>query len=97
MNSILFLHLGFFNFGHTEMIIILVVAVLLFGGRLPEIARNFGKVFFEFKRNIRDLKDDIYREDYTPSRNLPKPYEQVTGTDTYSPPEPEEEEKTKGD
>jgi len=51
--------------GPTEMIIVGVVAVLLFGSRLPEVARSLGKSFVEFKRGIHgmesELNDAIYR------------------------------------
>ena len=81
MESVFFMHLGFLNLGSTEIIIVLVIAVLLFGGRLPDIARTVGKVFFDLKRNVRDLQDEIYKQDYTPPRSLPKPYDQYSKPD----------------
>jgi len=45
--------------GGTEWIIIGLVALLLFGRRLPEVARSLGKSIVEFKRGIRDVKEDI--------------------------------------
>lgn len=45
--------------GGTEWIIILVVAVLIFGRRLPEIARGLGKSITEFKKGIKDTETDI--------------------------------------
>ena len=74
MNSIIFIHPAFQNLGPTEIILILIVAVILFGGRLPEVARTLGKGFFEFKRNLKDLQDDIYRQDLSPPSRLPRPY-----------------------
>ena len=43
----------------SEWIIILVVAVLIFGRRLPEIARGLGKSITEFKKGIKDTEDEI--------------------------------------
>ena len=43
--------------GPMEWIIILVIAVLLFGKRLPEIARGMGKSLTEFKKGINEAKD----------------------------------------
>jgi sec-independent protein translocase protein TatA len=45
--------------GTTELIIIAVVALLIFGRRLPDVARSIGKSIVEFKKGIRDVKDDI--------------------------------------
>ena len=45
--------------GTIELIIIGAVALLIFGRRLPEVARSLGKSIVEFKRGIKDVKDDI--------------------------------------
>lgn len=45
--------------GTIEWIIIAVVALLIFGRRLPEVARSVGKSIVEFKKGIKDVKDDI--------------------------------------
>jgi len=50
---------GFVGMGPTEMIIVGVVAVLLFGSRLPEVARSLGKSFVEFKRGIHGMESDL--------------------------------------
>ena len=55
--------LAFFSLpGGTEWIVILIVGLLLFGRRLPEIARSMGKSIVEFKRGIKDVRDDIDTE-----------------------------------
>jgi sec-independent protein translocase protein TatA len=45
--------------GGTEWVVILIVGLLLFGRRLPDIARSIGKSIVEFKRGIKDVRDDI--------------------------------------
>lgn len=51
--------LAFFNLSTGEIIVICVVALILFGGNLPMIAKNLGKSVVEFKKGIKDVKDDI--------------------------------------
>ncbi len=53
--------------GSWEWILILVVALLIFGRRLPDVARSVGKSIVEFKRGIKEVHNDI--EDR--SRNEP--------------------------
>jgi sec-independent protein translocase protein TatA len=45
--------------GGYEWIIILVVAVLIFGRRLPEIAKGMGKSLTEFKKGVREAQDEV--------------------------------------
>ena len=45
--------------GGYEWIIILVVAVLIFGRRLPEIARGMGKSLTEFKKGVREAQNEV--------------------------------------
>lgn len=52
--------LAFFNLpSGSEWIIVLVIAVLIFGRRLPEIARGLGKSITEFKKGIKDTEDEV--------------------------------------
>ena len=45
--------------GQYEMIIVLVIAVLLFGKRLPEVGRSLGKSITEFKKGVHGIQDEI--------------------------------------
>ena len=48
-----------FGLGYSEIILILLLALLLFGGKkLPELARGLGKGLREFKNGMSNLKDD---------------------------------------
>ncbi len=48
------------NLGFTEIMIILVVVLLLFGAkRLPEVGASIGKGIREFKRSLTDTQDAI--------------------------------------
>jgi sec-independent protein translocase protein TatA len=45
--------------GPQEMLIVLVIAVLLFGKRLPEVGRSLGKGLVEFKKGLNDIKSEV--------------------------------------
>ena len=47
------------NFGFTELLLVLLVILLLFGAkRLPELARSLGKSLNEFKKGREQGTDD---------------------------------------
>lgn len=48
-----------FGIGTQEMIIFGIIALLLFGKRLPEVARSLGKGVTEFKKGIAGIEDDV--------------------------------------
>jgi len=56
--------------GTTELIIIAVIALLIFGRRLPDVARSVGKSIVEFKKGIKDVKGEI--DVQSSSEPLPK-------------------------
>jgi sec-independent protein translocase protein TatA len=58
------------NLGFTEILIILLVVLLLFGAkRLPEVGASIGKGIREFKRSLSDTQDAIMGNEE--SRPLP--------------------------
>jgi len=49
-----------FGLGPTELILIFLAVLLLFGAkRLPEIAQGMGKGIKEFKKAMRDTTDEL--------------------------------------
>ena len=46
--------------GPTEMIIIGIIAVLLFGNRLPSIARSVGGAIPSFKRGMAEVEKECH-------------------------------------
>ncbi len=45
--------------GWQELLVIGVVAVLIFGRRLPEVGRSLGQGLVEFKKGLKGVKDDV--------------------------------------
>lgn len=46
-----------FGLGPMELCIIGGIGVLLFGKKLPEIGRSFGRTIVEFKKGIKGMED----------------------------------------
>ncbi len=52
--------MGLGSIGPTELIIIFVIILLIFGGKkLPELAKGLGKGIREFKKASKDVADEI--------------------------------------
>jgi sec-independent protein translocase protein TatA len=69
------------NLGFTEIMLIMVVVLLLFGAkRLPEVGASIGKGIREFKRSLSDTQDAIMGGDDA-QRNLAQ-----RPTDSSAPP-----------
>jgi len=47
------------NLGPWEIIVILVIALLVFGKRLPEVGKSLGKGIVEFKKGLHGVEDEI--------------------------------------
>lgn len=62
-----------FNLGMTELLVILLVVLLVFGAkRLPEIGSSMGKGIREFKKSIKDVQESI-EEEPPPARRIDSP------------------------
>ena len=55
-----------FGISSFEMLIVGIVAIILFGSRLPTVARSLGKSLTEFKKGMREfeseMKSSVYSE-----------------------------------
>ena len=45
--------------GTPELIVILIIGLLLFGRRLPEVGRSLGKGIVEFRRGLSGIEQEI--------------------------------------
>ena len=60
MNTFSAILLLFGNLGTTELIVILVVVLLLFGGRkIPELMHGIGKGVRSFKKGMNEIEEEI--------------------------------------
>lgn len=60
--------------GLPELIIFGTIALLLFGKRLPEVARSLGKGIVEFKKGVRGIEDEVNQSTYSSTASsTPRP------------------------
>ncbi len=67
-----------------ELIIVGIVALLLFGKRLPEVARSLGKGITEFKKGVRGIEDEVETSS-SASRPVSRPATEDRPVETTAP------------
>lgn len=66
--------LGFLqNLGWMEMLIIMILLLLLFGKKLPEVGRSLGRGIVEFKKGVKGVDDEVERQS---TQGYPPVYQQ---------------------
>ncbi|HEX4469959.1 MAG TPA: twin-arginine translocase TatA/TatE family subunit [Gemmatimonadaceae bacterium] len=81
--------MNFGNFGFTEMLMLLVIVLVLFGARrVPEIGASIGKGIREFKRNISDVDRQIREPEPEVRSERLSPADTTVRRDEESRPEP---------
>ncbi len=54
------LALGFGNlFDGPDLLIVLAIALIFFGNRLPGVAKSLGRSIFEFKKGLSESRDEL--------------------------------------
>ena len=56
------------NLSVTEILAIIVVGLVLFGGKLPDVARNLGVTLKEFKEGMHDQGESDDPDEEEPER-----------------------------
>lgn len=81
--------------GHMEWIVLLVLGLLIFGKRLPEVGRSIGRSIVEFKKGIRGIEDEIENESASglPDNRPEKIEDQAAARKAPEESQPRQEEK----
>ncbi|MBL9124307.1 MAG: twin-arginine translocase TatA/TatE family subunit [Planctomycetaceae bacterium] len=61
-----------FGLGTTELIVLAVVVLLLFGNRLPSVMRSMGRGIVEFKKGVQGIEDDLNDQPENKKLNEPR-------------------------
>jgi len=92
--------LAFMAPGPWEMMVIGLIALLLFGKRLPEVARSLGKGFVEFKKGVKGIEDEVEQASYdadvssSAARPVPEDEQEETTAPKFEPPQSPPSEST---
>ncbi len=49
----------FSGMGFQELLVIGIIAVILFGKNLPDVAKKAGKYYYDFTRGLREMQTDL--------------------------------------
>jgi sec-independent protein translocase protein TatA len=71
--------------GHWELLVILVVILLVFGARVPEVMRSLGKGVTQFKRGLRDVEDEMMNARTSTEAKSPKAVEEPKSSNAPPP------------
>ncbi len=75
-----------FGLGIQELVIVGIVAVLLFGRKLPDVAKSLGTSYREFKKGLNDIQSSVHETTYaTPDQ---KSYSNNYDYEDYDDPTP---------
>jgi sec-independent protein translocase protein TatA len=81
-------------FDPMHLLVIGLIALLLFGKRLPEVGRSLGRGIMEFKKGLRDVQEELNRDEKEPPRRqLKDPEDDPAARPRLNPSEPAPTEK----
>ena len=70
-----------FGLGPFEMVVIGVIAIMLFGGNLPEVARKLGGSYREFRRGLNEVQQQFREVEHEAKRTLTMDDKSTTKSD----------------
>jgi sec-independent protein translocase protein TatA len=76
---------AFLDFSPSTLLILGVIAVLLYGERLPEVARTAGRRFMDFKKGFDGMQDQLREAINTPPPSHLPLDQPMTSTSATSP------------
>ena len=50
------------GFSFSEIVIIIIIAIIIYGKDLPQAARKLATLYTKFKRQLSDVRDEISRQ-----------------------------------
>jgi sec-independent protein translocase protein TatA len=68
---------AFFNLGGQEVVVLLILGVLLFGRKLPEVGRCIGQGLKEIQNGFRGVEDSYENTTAQPAAEQPRPPQRI--------------------
>lgn len=75
--------IAFMGFGFQEILLVGFVALLVFGGNLPDVMRQLGRTYGRLRSSLNELSAPV-RDEMRQLRDVPAPRRTPTGYDTAS-------------
>lgn len=73
-----------FGMGPSELMIVGIIAVLLFGRKLPDVAKSLGASYRELRKGLNELQAQVnVRDVYSTPSSSPKPSYSEPKSSTY--------------
>jgi Sec-independent protein translocase protein TatA len=72
------------EFSFAELLVIVVIAILIYGKDLPQAARKLAGIYSRFRRHLADIKDEIHRQ--IPAEEIQNSMKMDLSTPTIDPP-----------
>jgi sec-independent protein translocase protein TatA len=73
-----------FGLSVQELVIVGVVAILLFGKNLPDVAKKFGGMYRDFRKGLDDLRSQVdFTDSFNSAPSKPRPQRTYSDYDDF--------------